>query len=313
MALGVLAMAWLRGRQRVAFVAVAAAAAAAYLVYFLGVYGPASPLALYGGAVPGVGERRPALAVAGLLLDRSFGLLPHAPVFVLGLAGLWALGRRARRSPEALGLLLTAAAALAPVFAWRMWWGGQCPPARFLVPLVPALAVGAALLAPAEGERPGLWRWRWPLAALGGAVLLFMAADPGRLLMLNRGDRPTRVWTALSGTSDLNRYLPSLVTPDAADLRVLALWLAALAAVLVLHALARTHARADAAFRSLGLPLALLLAVGAGVDLWARPLTAPTADDVHVHEHVTRARDPDRERTKRQSPQRKPLWALWRR
>jgi hypothetical protein len=252
-------------------VAVAAGGAAAYLAFFGAVYGLVSPIALYGGAVPGVGERRPLLALAGLALDRSFGLLPHAPVFVLAVAGLAALAARARESRAALGVLALALATLAPVFAWRMWWGGQCPPGRFLVPVVPALAVAASLVAPGAGRGAGLWRWRWTAVAMGLALAAFMAADPGRLLMLNRGDRPTRVWAALSSGADLNRYLPSLVSPDAADLRVVAVWLLALAAVFTLHTLARTRRRFDAAFRSLALPLGLMLAAGAAVDLWARP------------------------------------------
>jgi hypothetical protein len=123
------------------------------------------------------------------------------------------------------------------------------------------LAVAAALLRPA-----GLWRWRSSLAACGVALWLFMAQDPGRLLMLNRGDRPTRVWTALSGEGDLGAYLPSLVTPDARDLRVLAIWVVALAALLALHAAASRRPTVDRAFRSLALPLLSLLATTVFID-----------------------------------------------
>jgi hypothetical protein len=229
--IGLFALWRLRGRPRAAFAAVAALMAEGYAAFFYSVWGWASPLAMYGGAAPGTGPPKPLLAAAGLLLDRSFGLLPYAPVFVLSLAGAPALVRAARREPAAAALVVTGAMVLAPVLAWRMWWGGQCPPARFLVPLVPALAVAAACT-----EAAGLWRARWALAACGVALWAFMAVDPGRLLMLNRGDRATRVWTALSGPFDLNACLPSLITPDAHDFRVLFAWLALLAAVLALHA-----------------------------------------------------------------------------
>jgi len=264
--LGLFALWHLRGRARVAFAAVAAAMACAYAAFFVHVWGFASPLALYGGSAPGVGPPRPLLAVCGLLMDRSFGLLPHAPVFLLALAGAPQLVSLARRSAPAAAVLLTGALALAPVLAWRMWWGGQCPPARFLVPLVPAMAVAAALVRPG-----GLWRWRWPLAGAGAALFLFMAADPGRLLMLNRGDRPTRVWTALSDEGDLGRYLPSLVAADAEEIRVALLWLAAIALLLALDAVARRQRQIDRLFRGLGLPLVFFLAVAALVDRWARP------------------------------------------
>jgi hypothetical protein len=267
--LGALAVWRLRGAPRRAFVAVAALMAIGYAAFFVHVWGLASPLALYGGAAPGTGERRPLLALAGLVLDRSFGLVPHAPVFLLAAVGAPSLLGCARRRPAAMGLLVTGALVVLPVLAWRMWWGGQCPPARFLVPLVPALAAAAALAAPAGGR--GLWRWRWPLAALGAVLSVFMASDPGRLLMLNRGDRPTRLWAALSGAADLNGYLPSVVAADARELGVLLIWLAALGVLFALHAAATRHDALDRAFRGLGLPLVLLLAVSFAVDRLARP------------------------------------------
>jgi hypothetical protein len=266
--LGILALYWLRGRVRLTFAAVAGAMAAGYAAFFVHVWGWASPLALYGGAAPGVGPPRPWLALAGLLLDRSFGLLPHAPVFLLALAALPRLGALARRARVAAALSLSAALVIAPVLAWRLWWGGQCPPGRFLVPAVPALAVAAALLPPV-----GLWRWRWPLTACGALLWLFMAADPGRLLMLNRGDRPTRVWTALSGAGDLGAYLPSLVTPDARDLTVLAVWSVMAGLLLALHTAAARETRLDRAFRSLAFPLLWLLATMLLVDPLASHFT----------------------------------------
>ena len=157
---------------------------------------------------------------------------------------------------------------IAPVLAWRMWWGGQCPPARFLVPLVPLLAVAAAVGLPAG--RPGLFRWRWPLSALGLALVLYMAADPGRLLMLNRGDRQTRVWTTLSADVNVGDSLPSLVAGESDDVRVTLVWIAVLAALLTAHAASQRTERADRLFRSLGLPLLLLVLAEVPIDRWAR-------------------------------------------
>jgi hypothetical protein len=150
-----------------------------------------------------------------------------------------------------------------------MWWGGQCPPGRFLVPLVPLLGVAIAALA--RGPRRGLARWRWTLVGLGTVLALFMAAQPGERLMLNRGSRATRVWAALSGDTLVERYLPSLVLDTEPEQRVALLWAGAIALLLGLHALARRRARVDEAlFRGLGLPLVLLLTVGILVDRWAR-------------------------------------------
>ena len=169
--------------------------------------------------------------------------------------------------------LLLALAVLLPVLPWRMWWGGQCPPARFLVPLVPSLSVALALRAAGTavtGTACGLLRWRTGLLAVGASLFLLAVLDPGRLFLLSRANITPRLWEALAGEASPGRYLPSLTRPDAAEWRVAALWLAVIAALLVLDVLARTRERVDRLFRGLGLPLVLLLAVGLGVDHWAR-------------------------------------------
>jgi hypothetical protein len=264
-ALGLVGLVRLRGRPLKAMAILSVILAAAHGLYFQIVFGSPTPLAVYGG-VPADVSAAPGRALVGLWVDRSFGLLPHAPLFVLALPGLWLLAAKGRATWP---LLLVAAATLAPVLAWRMWWGGQCPPGRFLVPLVPTLAVAAGLVA--GGPRRGLVRWRAPLAALGLGLALYMAADPGALLLLNRANRPTRVWAALSGEVALGRYLPSLTLADPVEARVAALWLAALGVLLTLHVLAQSRDGVDRLFRGLSLPAAMLLAIGLAVDGWARP------------------------------------------
>jgi hypothetical protein len=201
----------------------------------------------------------------GLLLDRSFGLLPVAPLFVPSVAGLAALRFRGVMAP----LLLVGLAVLAPVLAWRMWWGGQCPPARLLVPLVPMLAVTLAVRI--CGSPRGLARWRWALLGLSTVLAAFAVARPEAMLLLNRRDRPTRLWDALSpGHAQLARYLPSLVYAEGGELRVALLWVAALCILLVLDRIAQRNDRVDAWFGGLALPLMLLLSIGAATEAWAR-------------------------------------------
>jgi len=261
-ALALVAAVRLRGRARTVFFAVAGLLGIGFLAYYRAIFGVASPLAIYGG-VPRDADGSPLRAVAGLALDRSFGLLPYAPVFLVGLAGL---GRLARL--RAWESLLVAAAVVAPVLPWRMWWGGQCPPARFLVPLVPVFAL--ALAARVALSRTGLARWRWPLALLGLAATIFMTIRPAALLLLNRGDRPTRLWAALSGERPIATYLPSLVSAVPDEWRVAMVWLAALALLLGLDVWARGDDRVDRLFRGLGLPIVLMLGIGIAVDTWAR-------------------------------------------
>jgi hypothetical protein len=272
-ALGVIGLVRLPGRGRLAFVAVAGLAAVGYLAFFHSVFGSPTPLALYGGHLPPQMQGASLRAAAGLLLDRSFGLLPHAPIFLLALAAVPLLLRRPLRETWPYALVL--AAVLAPVLSWRMWWGGQCPPGRFLVPLVPLLVVLVAVRAARDDGPPrGLLRWRTALLSVGFAVVAYTTFDPGRLMLLNRRNRPTRLWAALSGEGDLNRYLPSLTHPDAAEIRVAALWLVALGVLLALDAASRRWARANQVFGGIGLPVVLLLALGVGVDYWARPSAA---------------------------------------
>ncbi len=261
-ALGVIALARLRGRPLAAFAVVSAVGAGAYLAYYHAIFGTASPLALYGG-LPVHEQGSPGRALVGLLLDRSYGLLWHAPVFLLALAGI-PEGARRRLWPHAL----VALAVLAPVVWWRMWWGGQCPPARFLVPLVPGLAVLVAL----RCERmAGLARWRWTLPALGIALTLFAIAAPGDLRLLNRGDRPSRLWAALSGDgADVGRYLPTLVAADPAEDRVAMVWVGAVLGLLALDAASRRSPRVDRMFAGTALPVVVLLLAGSAIDHWAR-------------------------------------------
>jgi len=261
-ALGLLGLVGLRGRARLAFAGTAAMMAAAFLAYYHAIFGVASPLAIYGG-VPKDADGSPLRALAGLLLDRSFGLLPYAPVFLIGLAGLGVLVRARRWDALTVG-----AAVVGPALAWRMWWGGQCPPARFLVPASPLFAL--AIAERVRTSHRGVAHWRWVLAALGIATTVGMTAAPGALLLLNRGDRPTRLWAALSGERPVARYLPSLVSASADEVRVALVWAAAIALLLALDAVARRREGADRLFRGLGLPIVLALSVGVAVDAWAR-------------------------------------------
>jgi hypothetical protein len=262
-ALAGLGAARLRGRALRGFGVVLAVAGAAFLSWYHYVFGRPSPFAIYGGMPPEFSEGSPFRALAGLLLDRSFGLLPFAPIAVLALPG----AARLARSADGRILLAVLGCLGGPPLFWRMWWGGQCPPARFLVPAAVVLGAALALASTASGGR-GLARWRGLLLAAGFAVALVGIARPGDLLLVNRGDRPTRFWAALSGERPIERYLPSLVFASAAEARVALVWLAALALLLALDARARRGPR-----DWFGTPvpaLAFFLFVGVLVDVWAR-------------------------------------------
>ncbi len=262
-ALGLVALVDLRGRARGVFVAVALAMAGLYVAYYGWIFGTPSPLAIYGGLPAGRRADRPCVRSPACCSTARSASCRTRRCSCWRLAGLAALVRR-----RAFAELLVGASVLAPVVGWRMWWGGQCPPARFLVPLVPLLALAVAARATAGR---GLARWRWALPALGLAVLLVTAwrpraavpAQPGRPADAAVGGRSQPRWR-------WGDYLPSLVSRDPADARVAVVWVIALAALLGLDAVARRRDGVDRLFRSFGLPVVLLLAIGIATDVWAR-------------------------------------------
>lgn len=264
--LGVVGLLRLRGAARWWFAGTAAACGAACLAFYGLVYGDPWPLALYGSKLPKkVRRAEPGESLAGLFLDSSFGLLFTAPVFVLAAGALATLRRTLGR--EGLAALALGGALLLPLVFWQTWWAGACPPARFLVPLAPLLAVAAATRL---AEPRGLARWGAPLAVGGLALALFMSLRPAEQLLLNGRGTPTLVWEALGGQPGLGRYLPLLTSGDPAEWRVALVWGLALLALLALDALATTRERVAAAFGRPWLPLTLAAAVAAAVELWAR-------------------------------------------
>jgi hypothetical protein len=281
-ALGTLAVVRLRGRSRLAFLITAAAMAAAYAGYQYSVFGTLSPFARYAGAMPiPMARSTPLRTLVGLFVDGAYGLLPYAPVFVLGLAGLpFALGRGRR---DRWALLVAGLGVLLPVLGWRNWWGFS-PPARFTVPLVPVLALAiAARLAGAPGR--GLARWRFWLVAAGRGLALLMFAEPRAMRMVNGREGPPQVLELLAGEASPSRYLPFPSSragstappwePPASEAGVMAVWVVALGVLLLLDRLACSREGVDRWFRGLALPLLLFLAVSIAVDRWARPEGAP--------------------------------------
>jgi len=104
---------------------------AAMMAFFYHAFGNWKPDAQYR---PGEGVH-PEFVIRGLLgqlLDRDHGLLAVAPVYLLALPGLWILARRNGRLFVSSVLLMVTY--LAGTAGHWMWWGGPCPPARFIMP-----------------------------------------------------------------------------------------------------------------------------------------------------------------------------------
>ena len=85
--------------------------------------------------------REAGIRLAGLTIDQEFGLLPYAPVLILVPLGLAAM----RDRQSAAAIVFISACGIGPIL-WPVtnvhgWIGGWSPAARFMVPIVPLLAL----------------------------------------------------------------------------------------------------------------------------------------------------------------------------
>jgi hypothetical protein len=193
-------------RVRATALAVFAGMVAGLLWYFRAFYGTPSLYAAIGPADLDL-ERLPR-NLAALFFDRQFGLFAFAPVWLMALPGAVMLWRV--RTGDAIRALALAAIPIAAGAAYVGWWGGSAPPARYVIPALPAIALAAA---------PAL-RARKDMAVVLGAcglVLVGLAADAPRILH-NRGDGESLLLHNLAPAVDLGAFLPSFFDRDSATL-----------------------------------------------------------------------------------------------
>ncbi|MGE5245743.1 MAG: hypothetical protein ACM3SQ_16090 [Betaproteobacteria bacterium] len=267
-----------RIRRLVAFLLIPAVSAAGWFLFFFLIYGTPSPTAPYGQYTQTSLKDVP-WGATGLLIDQQFGLLPNAPVLAFALVGwLWLARRRLRLALELAVVALPYALATA---AYHMWWGGTSAPARFLVPVVPLLALPAAAWYAEAGPRTRI-------VAL--AALTFSLAITATLASVDRG---AMVYQFRDGVSllleraaplvDLPRAAPSLFRGTTAEAwRDAFVWIAALALALgVTAAVDSWRGRAAGALTGLvAVPLSATLAIGA---VWrVKRVAGPTPSSAQI-------------------------------
>lgn len=203
---------WRPGPREIArLVAPTAIGAALYAMFDFALYGlalphagfllffsqRAAPIETYGGIA----------GIAGLFVDRAFGLLPAAPLALLLFAGA---GRALRRPRErALILAVVPYLVVVPLVDWT---GGYSPQARYLAPLVPlfpllyARAVAGALARMTAGPL-ALWTL--------GQSAIFVVAPWLRYDAFGIAPLADRAWSAVLGITP-SAVFPQLGTDGAA-------------------------------------------------------------------------------------------------
>jgi hypothetical protein len=192
--------------KAVAFLAVPAVSALAWLAFFIAIYGTPDPTAPFGNEprsiafVPG--------GIVGLLFDQRFGLLAYAPVLACAIGGLAVMLTERERRRDALEILFLIAPYVLTITHVAMWWGGASAPARFLAPLVPALAIPAAVAWRTITSRTARATALITLALSVFATGVLVFVDGGRLAY-NRREAYAYWLEWLSRTADLAHGLPS--------------------------------------------------------------------------------------------------------
>ena len=168
--------------------------------------------------------------LAGLLVDRHFGLLVWAPAYLLAVPAVGALLRRRDRIAAVLLLPLAAGWATATWVALTMhgWWW----PGRQVVVVLPLAVLAVAAFV--DGERRAGSRWVWPVLLVTGTLgivtweWLAVEATSGDQRLIVDFDRTTNPWVRAA-----RLVLPDFREGGATTDLVLSAWTVVLVALAV--------------------------------------------------------------------------------
>jgi hypothetical protein len=191
-----------------AFLVVPALSALAWIAFFVAIYGAPDPAIPYRGSDLGSAAYI-ASGLAGLFFDQLYGLFPYAPVLAVAFCGFVALSRTGDFRFLPLELTFVIIPYLLTVTHFAMWWGGHSSAARFLVPVIPALAISAAAAWSGASRRTTQAVIQVSLAATIFIAAVVVLVDRGRLAYYSREGvyAPWLEWA--SHVVDLQHGLPS--------------------------------------------------------------------------------------------------------
>jgi len=187
----------------------------------------------------------------GLLADGMSGIAFQAPFYLLGLFAL----TRWRTMPRGFRLgILASLLYLFYLLPRPEWFGGWAPPLRYIVFLMPVLALGAA----AVWDR--ISRGAIAIIAVWTAGLVIHGlAHPWRLFHEATGENAIGEWLSRLHQSDFSRLFPSFIRPNHAT------WIGAAAVILLLFALRRYAFDLTIPLVTIGLAVGFLFARQPGV------------------------------------------------
>jgi hypothetical protein len=147
------------------------------------------------------------LGLFGLVLDGAAGLVFQAPLYALAILAL----PRWREMPDGFRLGMSASLLYILYLIPRSeWHGGWSPPLRYIVVLMPVLALGCAVIWERIGSaRAVITAWTMMLVIHG-------AAFPWRLFHLATGENFIGETLSTRWHSDFSRLMPSFIRPNVA-------------------------------------------------------------------------------------------------
>jgi hypothetical protein len=204
---------WMKGDLRRVVLGVAVLGMAAALGLAVGWFSMGHPFGYYRRLAHLVPED-PVVAVravGGLLFDPAGGLAFAAPLLLVAIASVAALWRRGGDGERAVvfGGALTVLALLHSI----EWYGGGSPPARYLVPLLPALSLTWGLILTV----PFRWR-RLGEVLLAPSLVVWWALVTRPHFSVNPGDGGWWLVDVLARRfrADVQQFFPSFLVPTTA-------------------------------------------------------------------------------------------------
>jgi len=176
------------------------------------------------------------LGLFGLILDGAAGIVFQAPLYALAILAL----PRWRSMPHGFRLGMSASLLYVLYLIPRSeWHGGWSPPLRYIVVLMPILALGVATIWEriAAGTRAVIALWTLMLVIHG-------AAFPWRLFHLATGENFIGESLSTIWKSDFSRLMPSFIRPNLAAVVGSALLVAAMLVLVILSRRSR-ESRSD--------------------------------------------------------------------